>query len=181
MRQEDNFECEEKKEEIEKEEGREDSARLSIDVQGGVFRGGSSVGGGRRDDPEFGSDNESRGSLGLGLEAEAHQKRAKREQEKEKWLERNLQLREGAGVAASSREANSRDVEAAADDEIPPDDFTCCSPATCVLHVVGFQRKKLKNSSKAVVKQNKAGAEQSEAVVKLLVGCGRALCSGSML
>ena len=69
-------------------------------------------------------------------------------------------------------------MEAAADDEIPPDDFTCCSPASCVLHVVGFQKKK---SSKAVVKQNKAGAGQSKAVVKLLVGCGRAVCTGSML
>ena len=44
----------------------------------------------------------------------------------------------------------------------------------------GFSQKKLKNSSEAVVKQNKAGAKQSKAVVKLFVGCLRAVCTGSM-
>jgi hypothetical protein len=155
MRQEEKFACEEKIEKKEEEGGREDSARLSIDVQGGVFRGGLSGGGGGRDDPGFGGDNDyaisletltTRGSLGVGLEAEAHQKSAKKEQEKEhekeKWLERNLPLREAPGVAASSRGANARDLEAAADDEIPPDDFTCCSPAWGVLHLVGLPKKK---------------------------------------
>jgi hypothetical protein len=193
MRQEEKFACEEKIEKKEEEGGREDSARLSIDVQGGVFLGGLSGEGGGCNDPEFGSNNDyalsletlkTRGSLGLGLGPEAHQERAKKEQEKEqekeKWLERNLPLREAAGVAANSRGANARDLEAAADDEIPPDDFTCCSPASGVLHVVGFHKKKLKNSSEAVVKQNKAGAKQSKAVVKLFVGCLRAVCTGSM-